>query len=72
MVRVLMVPELEAELALEDVGPDDVEPVELEVELVVDAGPRLNAKKAAPAATTITTTIIMTITVVPTPGLPSR
>jgi hypothetical protein len=72
MVRVLMVPELEAELALEDVGPDDVEPVELEVELVVDAEPRLNAKNAAPAATIITTAIIMTITVVPTPGLPSR
>jgi len=39
MVSVLMGPELDVELVLEDVCPDEVEPAELEVELVLDAEP---------------------------------
>jgi hypothetical protein len=39
MVRVLMGPELDVEAVLEDVCSDEVEPVELEVELVLDAEP---------------------------------
>jgi hypothetical protein len=75
MVRVLRTPELdvEPELVLEEVCPDEVEPVELEpVELLLEVEPGLRAKKAAPAAMTIKTTMITTMREVPTPGLLSR
>jgi hypothetical protein len=79
MVSVLITPELDVDVepVLEDDCPvddcpEEVEPVELELVELLDVEPWLRAKKAAPAATMITTIMIMTTAVVPTPGLLSR